>query len=161
MRLPVTLQLPPPQALTQVRKVAAVSGDFFVEMNLELLEDRRPRQVAKGVSKGIFTGDFSVMRRPDQGLVGAGLLATESWARTMDALRAALSRKTPKLAGYKATVAPVWLFLIADGLIANWEDILARDDLVDLKNEIERECANAGFQRVLLWRERQKVTVLY
>ena len=187
--LPVTLRLPSPpapdaliisagaiflgievtrvgwRALTEVRRVAARTGDFLVETNLELLEDRPPMQARKGAPKGTFTGDFAAIRKPEEGLIGAGLLGDEARARTIDALRAALGRKSPKLAGYQESVTAVWLFLIADGLNENWQDILTRPDLAHVKEEVLALCAVSGFARVLLWRDSvmmpSNVTTLY
>lgn len=174
--LPVTLELPPPPApdaivrfdgkpvfgvevtrvgwaaLTQVRNVAAEMGDRTVEIGVGLLADRKAER-DKSSPKGSRTGDWSAMREPSEELIGDGMTGDEAWAAMLSALRAALGRKVPKLGGYKTSADGIWLFLIADGLNSNWEEILTRPDLAHVRNEVLAVCASSGFDRVLLWRD--------
>ncbi len=181
--LPVTLRLPVPpaadamilsagtkafgvevtrvgwSALTQVRNEAAAKGDFLVEIDPHLLADCQAKP-DKGAPKGTRSGDFAAIREPSEGLRGEGMTGGQARAATLRALRAAIDRKVPKPCRYRSYVGQVWLFLIADGLIANWEDILTRPDLTHVKNEVQALCAGSGFERVLLWVESKMVTPL-
>jgi hypothetical protein len=186
--LPVTLQLPPPPApdaivhshgkplfgvevtrvgwetLTQVRNVAAGMGDRIVEIGTGLLADRKAER-DKNSPKGSRSGDWAAIREPSEKMIGDGMTGEDAWAAMLSALRAAIGRKKPKLDGYKGATDEIWLLLIADGLIANWEDILTRPDLTHVKDEVSEACADSGFDRVLLLRDTQmmpsNVTVLF
>jgi hypothetical protein len=139
--------------LNQVRSEAAKSGDNLVEIGESLLVDRAARR-CKNATKGSRSGDFDAIRMPGERLIGAGLLASESWARSMSALRLAVERKKARLPSYRASINHMWLFLIADGMIANWEDILTRSDLSHLEQQTKAICTTSGFDQVLLWRDR-------
>jgi hypothetical protein len=114
--LPLILRFPPPPApdaiimsgvkpalgvevtrvgwlrLSQVRSEAAKAGDNLVEIGENLLVDQ-PARPDKSARNGSRSGDFGAIRTPEEGLRGPGLLADESRARNIDALRAAIDRK--------------------------------------------------------------------
>jgi hypothetical protein len=145
--------------LTHVRSDATRDGDYLIEVGAALLVDE-PGRRDKGAPRGSWTGDFAAIRKPGEELRGAGLLGDESRALSIDALRAAIERKKPKLKGYRSSVDRVWLFLVADGLVHNWDDILTRADLADVRREVEAICAASGFDRVLLLAGSRKVAEL-
>jgi hypothetical protein len=134
-------------------------ADFLVETGQSLLADRQAKP-DKAAPKGSRSGYFGAIREPSEGLEGDGMTGDEARDAILRALCVAIDRKTPKLRDYKTFADQVWLFLIADGLIANWEDILTRFDLTHVMSEVQALCADSGFDRVLLRRESQKVTPL-
>jgi hypothetical protein len=147
------------QRSTHVRSVATRAGDHIVEFGVDLLVDK-PGRRDKGTPQGNWTGDFAAIRKPGEELRGAGLLGDESRDRSVAALRTAIERKKPKLKGYLASVDRVWLFLIADGLVHNWDDILTRPDLASVRRDVETICAASGFDRVLLLAGSREVVAL-
>jgi hypothetical protein len=139
-------------------------GDRLVEIGVGLLADRKAQR-DKSAPKGGQTGDWAAIREPAEGLIGDGMTGDEAWAAMLSALRAAIGRKTSKLGGYRTSADEMWLLLIADGLIANWEDILTRPDLAHVRDEALAVCASSGFDRVLLLRDTammpSNITVLF